>query len=92
MIEPTECDTYSTVVPPRIMLSIFSSLFCWKARSPTDRISSTIRISGSTIVAMENARRATMPDEKLRTGTSMKSCSSENATISSYLLSMKALE
>ena len=41
-------------------------------KSPTARISSTIRISGFTMVAMANPNRAYIPEEKFFTGTSAK--------------------
>ena len=50
----------ATYVPSSIILA---RLFRWKFSSPTARISSTIRISGSTTVAMEKARRMIMPEE-----------------------------
>ena len=91
-MDSAEWDTYSTVVPPLIMESIFSSLLAWKAASPTERISSTIKISGSTMVATEKASLAVIPEEKFFTGTSIKSCSSEKSTISWYLLRINSSE
>ena len=41
--------------------------------SPTDKISSTINISGFTTVAIEKASLAVIPEEKFLTGTSKKS-------------------
>ena len=38
-------------------------LFLWNASSPTARISSTIKISGFTTVAMEKAKRIIIPEE-----------------------------
>ena len=63
--------------------SIFAALFRPKCSSPTLRISSMRRISGSTCVATANASRAYIPLEYVRTGSSMKSASSENSMISS---------
>ena len=39
------------------------SHFSWNRKSPTERISSAIRISGLVMVATAKARRATMPEE-----------------------------
>ena len=58
-------------------------LFSWNLMSPTANISSTIKTSGSTIVDIENANLATIPDEKFFIGTSRNSLNSENSTISS---------
>ena len=42
-----------------------------------------MRISGRTVAATENAKRAYMPDEYVRIGASIASPSSENSAISS---------
>ena len=56
--------TNNTVTLPESMkLWIRRSHFCWKNTSPTESVSSTMRMSGSTTVAMANAMRATIPDE-----------------------------
>src|SRR4051794_4444036 len=59
--------------------------FALKRASPTDRASSMSRMSGSMFTATENASRPYMPDEYVRIGRSMKSPSSANSAISSYL-------
>ena len=58
----------------------------------TDSISSTISISGFTIVAIENASFAVIPEEKFLTGTSKKSLNSEKSTISSNFSSKNCFE
>ena len=59
-----EWETKSTVTSPDSMkLLMRASHFCWKKTSPTERVSSTMRTSGSVTVAMAKAMRATMPEE-----------------------------
>ena len=60
--------------------------------SPTESISSTISISGSTTVAIEKASLAIMPEEKFCIGTSKNSESSLNETISSNLELINSFE
>ena len=68
-----ECETNRTVTSPLwIKCWMRASHFCWKNTSPTDSVSSTIRISGSVIVAIAKAIRATMPEEKFLSGISTK--------------------
>ena len=56
--------TSRTVTPLSSMRRVMrSSHFCWKRKSPTESVSSTMSRSGSVAVAMENAMRATMPLE-----------------------------
>ena len=56
--------TNSTVTSPLSMnCRMRRSHFSWKKTSPTERVSSTMRTSGSTTVAMAKAMRATMPLE-----------------------------
>ena len=50
-------------VPVRRKLSIQSMHVCWKARSPTDSASSTIRMSAFMWAQMANARRVRIPVE-----------------------------
>ena len=56
--------------------------------SPTLRASSTIRISGSTFIATENASRAYKPEEYVLNVLSINFSSSEKAIISGILLCM----
>ena len=59
-----EWETKSTVTLPESMkLRMRRSHFSWKKTSPTERVSSTMRRSGSVTVAMAKAMRATMPEE-----------------------------
>ena len=46
-----------------IISEIRFSHFCWKRKSPTDSISSTMSMSGCVIVAIEKPSRATIPEE-----------------------------
>ena len=67
---------FIAAIPPAIISLMRSRHFCWNLKSPTDSISSTMRISGDTIVATEKPSRAFIPDEKFFIGESRKSCSS----------------
>ncbi|CDD40058.1 unknown [Collinsella sp. CAG:398] len=54
----------STVTSPDSMKCwMRASHFYWKNTSPTESVSSTIKMSGDVKVAMANAMRATMPLE-----------------------------
>ena len=57
-------DTIRTVTPWSLISSWMRRSHFWRnMKSPTDSTSSTIRMSGTMMVAMANAMRATMPDE-----------------------------
>lgn len=86
-----EWETKISVAPWSIISCILRSHFCWNMKSPTERISSTIRISGTTTVAMEKPSRATIPEEKFFTGTSTNSHSSAKSKISWNLASINAV-
>ena len=58
--------------------------------SPVLNASSTIKISGRTVAATENAKRAYIPDEYVRIGASIASPNSENSAISSKWLSISS--
>ena len=89
----SECETMSAVVLPFAMIScIHFWLFLRKSPSPTANISSSMIISGSTMLAMEKAIRDFMPDDSVRKGLSSNSRMSANSIISSYLLSINSLE
>ena len=70
-----------SVVPRRTISSIRRRHFCWKLASPTDRTSSTSRMSGSKKAAMENPSRICIPREKNLTWRSMAFSSPANSTI-----------
>ena len=60
---PMSWVTSSTVAPLSRMRSNSSKHFCWKAASPTASTSSMSRISASTWIITEKARRTSMPEE-----------------------------
>ena len=71
-------------MPPfRLKSKILSKHLRWNAASPTAKTSSSSSTSASRCDATEKPSRMNIPDEYVRTGTSMKSSSSANATISS---------
>ena len=61
--EPIAWLTITTVLPALRKSANLSMHFCWNAASPTARISSTSRISGSMLIAMAKPSRTYMPDE-----------------------------
>ena len=54
---------FSRTLPDETSSWMRSSHLRWKRKSPTERVSSTMRMSGSVTVAMAKAMRATMPLE-----------------------------
>ena len=58
-----ECEQNRIVVPFSLSAMMRSKDLRAKAPSPTDSASSTTRMSGSMLVAIENARRMNMPLE-----------------------------
>ena len=88
-----EWETMSAVVSPFAMIfCMVFWLFLRKSPSPTANISSRIIMSGSTMLAMENAIRDFMPDESVRKGLSSNSRISAKSIISSYLPLINSLE
>ena len=64
------CETSTTAVPSWISRRMRSAERSRKSVSPTAITSSTKSTSGRSSVQIENARRASMPSEYARTGTS----------------------
>ncbi len=60
---PMLCETKSMVVPRSLRFRIFWRPTCLKIASPTERVSSRIRMSGSTLTAMANPSLARIPLE-----------------------------
>ena len=80
---PVEWLTSSVVAPPAMISRIFASLFLRKAPSPTESTSSRMSTSGSTRLAMENARRLFMPLESCLKGRSSNPRSSAKSMMES---------
>ena len=85
------CETRTSVAPASICSAIRASHLRWKASSPTASTSSMSSTSASRCAAIEKPRRRNIPDEYVATGASMKSPSSENATIASRRSSICSL-
>ena len=66
--------------------------FLWKASSPTDNASSTIRMSGLITACTAKAKRRTIPLEYVFVGCSMKSPMSAKVAISSNFASVSSLD
>src|SRR2546421_64289 len=77
--------TKRTVLPWPETSRIFPRLFAWNSASPTDRTSSTTRMSGSRCAATANASRMYMPLEYRFTGVSMNFSTPAQSTIWSNL-------